>query len=141
MLGCAPDLDQPAAEVTGMGRIAAVVAYFPPVDLKEWVGPSKQFPALDFDPKKASRVSPIEYATADDPPTLLIHGDNDTLVKLDNSQRMHQALTEKNVTCELIVIEGAGHGFAGDDGRRASEALVEWFDRYLLKTSAPAASN
>ena len=31
-------------------RVAAVVAYFPPVDLREWVGPSDRFPALEFDP-------------------------------------------------------------------------------------------
>jgi acetyl esterase/lipase len=112
-------------------RIAAVVAYFPPVDLREWVGPNDSFPALEFDPKQAESVSPILHVTSDDPPTLLIHGDKDELVKLDNSERILAALEKEKVPCELIVIEGAGHGFPGDMGRRASEALVDWFDKHL----------
>src|SRR5689334_17882903 len=39
-------------------RVECVVAYFPPVDLREWVG-DKRFPALDFDPKQAESVSPL----------------------------------------------------------------------------------
>ena len=34
-------------------RVAAVVAYFPPVDLREWVG-DKRYPALDFDHRHAA---------------------------------------------------------------------------------------
>ena len=112
-------------------RIAAVVAYFPPVDLREWVGPNDSFPALEFDPKLAESVSPLLHVTSDDPPTLLVHGDKDDLVKLDNSERILAAFEKEKVPCELIVIKGAGHGFPGDMGRQASEALVEWFDKHL----------
>ena len=111
-------------------RVAAVVAYFPPVDLREWVG-DERFAALDFDPKLAEAVSPLLHVTPDDAPTLLVHGDEDGLVKLDNSERIRDAFQEENVPCELIVIEGAGHGFPGDTGQRASHALVDWFDKYL----------
>ncbi|HEY3392637.1 MAG TPA: alpha/beta hydrolase [Lacipirellulaceae bacterium] len=112
-------------------RIAAVVAYFPPVDLREWVGPNDSFPALEFDPKLAESVSPLLHVSSDDPPTLLVHGDKDDLVKFDNSERILAAFQKAGVTCELIVIQGAGHGFAAADGQRASKALVEWFDKYL----------
>jgi acetyl esterase/lipase len=113
-------------------RVAAVVAYFPPVDLREWVGKmTDRFPALDFDPKQAESISPLLQVTADDAPTLLIHGDKDDLVTLDNSERIVAALEKENVPCELIVIEGAGHGFGSNDGQRASAALIEWFDKYL----------
>jgi acetyl esterase/lipase len=114
-------------------RVAAVVAYFPPVDLREWVGPNDSFPALEFDPKLAESVSPVIHVSSDDPPTLLIHGDKDDLVKLDNSERILDAFKKAKVTSELIVVEGAGHGFAAADGVRASKALVEWFDKYLAK--------
>ena len=113
-------------------RVEAVVAYFPPVDLREWVG-DKRFPALDFDPKLAESISPIVHVSKDDPPTLLIHGDKDDLVKLDNSERILDAFKKDGVPCELIVINGAGHGFGGDQGKRASEALIKWFDKYLAK--------
>ena len=32
--------------------------------------------------------------------------------------------------------EGAGHGFAGEQGKQASEALIKWFDKYLAKPAA-----
>jgi acetyl esterase/lipase len=114
-------------------RVAAVVAYFGPVDLREWVGPNEQFPALEFDPKLAESVSPLLHVTPDDAPTLLIHGDKDYLVKLDKSDRIFAALKKEKVPSELIVIEGAGHGFPGEMGVRASKALTDWFDKYLAK--------
>lgn len=119
--------------------VAAVVAYFPPVDLREWVG-DKRFPALEFDPKLAESVSPVLHVTPDDAPTLLIHGDKDDLVKLDNSQRILAEFEEQKVPSELIVIEGAGHGFPDEMGERASQALVDWFEEHLAAAteSAPA---
>ena len=71
--------------------------------------------------------------TRDDAPTLLIHGDKDELVKLNHSQQIHEAFGKTGVTSELIVIEGAAHGFKGDDNTRATKALVEWFDKYLAR--------
>ena len=40
-------------------RVAAVVALFPPTNLKELLGLRKQFPALDFAPEKSDSVSPL----------------------------------------------------------------------------------
>lgn len=112
-------------------RVAAVVAYFPPVDLRGITGPNERFPALDFDPGKAADISPILFVSEDDPPTLLIHGDQDQLVPIGNSERIKAAFDEANVTSKLIVIEGAAHGFRGEDGQRASSALVAWFNEHL----------
>jgi acetyl esterase/lipase len=137
MLGTASDDGEKDAkdDVDRMSdRVAAVVAYFPPVDLRQWVG-DKRFPALHFDEKQADSVSPILFVSKDDSPTLLIHGDKDDLVKLDNSERILEAFKKDGVTAELIVIPGAAHGFAGEDGKKASKALVEWFDKYLAKSS------
>ena len=61
----------------------------------------------------------------DDPPTLLIHGDKDDLVKLDNSERILDAFKKEGVPCELIVIHGAGHGFGGEQGKQASEGAYQ----------------
>src|SRR5690606_11692179 len=52
MLGTTGDDGDPEAqdELARTGnRIRAVVAYCPPVDLREWVG-DERFPALEFDP-------------------------------------------------------------------------------------------
>ncbi len=117
-------------EQTG-NRVAAVVAYFPPVDPQGITGPNDRFPALDFDPAKAADISPVLFVSEDDPPTLLIHGDQDQLVPISNSERIKAAFDEANVTSKLIVIEGAAHGFRGEDGERAESALVAWFDEHL----------
>jgi acetyl esterase/lipase len=121
-------------------RVAAAVAYFPPVDLREWVGPNDQFPALEFDPQLAESVSPLLHVTPDDPPTLLVHGDKDDLVKLNNSERIFVELQKQKVPCELVVIKDAGHGFLGDNGKKAAKALTNWFDKHLAAKSEPAAS-
>jgi acetyl esterase/lipase len=131
MLGAATESAYEGSPAMGDERPAAVVAYFPPVDLQGLVGPNDRFPALDFDAALADEVSPLLFVSKDDPPILLIHGDQDTLVPLDHSRRIHAALQEQGVATELIVIEGAGHGFRGDHETRAAQALVEWFERHL----------
>lgn len=65
----------------------------------------------------------------------MIHGDKDELVPLWHSEKLQEALTEKGVESELLVIKGAAHGFGGDDAKRASDAWVAWFETHLLKTS------
>jgi dipeptidyl aminopeptidase/acylaminoacyl peptidase len=44
---------------------------------------------------------------------------------------MLAAFKEKNVECELVVVEGAAHGFVGNDARYAAEARLEWFEKHL----------
>jgi len=119
---------------TGAGntaQVAAVVAYFPPTDLRTMIGPSGDFPALDFDAKKGDEVSPIVHVTADDAPTLLVHGTRDRMVPLRHSEQIRAKFDEGKVPCELVVIDGAGHGFRGDDAKQATKVSLEWFDRYL----------
>lgn len=120
-------------ETPNTARVAAVVAYFPPTDLRPMVGPSRDFPALDFDQEKGAEVSPLVHVTADDAPTMLIHGTRDRLVPLRHSQTIKEALDEKQVPCELVIIEGAGHGFRGDDAKLATQKSIEWFDLHLQK--------
>ncbi len=113
------------------GRVAAVVAYFPPVDLRPYVGPSERFPALDFADSLANSVSPILFVSPDDPPTLLIHGDADELVPLSNSERMYSALQRHGIPSKFIVLPGAPHGFRGEDATNAMTALIAWFEEHL----------
>ncbi|NQV36127.1 MAG: alpha/beta hydrolase [Phycisphaeraceae bacterium] len=142
VLGTMSDEGDPTAkdEVLQISsRVAAVVAYYPPTDLRPYVkigNPRRQqFPALQFDPNQAPGLSPLLHVTSDDPPALMIHGDKDELVPLWHSEKIQEALTEKGVESELLVIRGAAHGFGGDDAKRASDAWVAWFEKHLLKTS------
>ena len=79
--------------------MASVVAYFPPVDLRplaRGLNPQRtgstldRFPALNFEKEKAPDYSPIVHVSPDDPPTLLIHGDKDNLVPVNNSKVIHE---------------------------------------------------
>lgn len=138
MLGLDPDAGDPKATdevLRGPSGVAAVVAWFPPVDLRGWTGPSKEFPALEFADDLATSVSPILFVSRDDPPTLLIHGDADRLVPIAHSQRIHAALKEAGVTTEFVTIPGGTHGWGGNPEhiRQATELMVAWFERYLVK--------
>jgi acetyl esterase/lipase len=119
-------------------RVQAVVAYFPPTDIREYVNHkslSTQFPAIVFPEELADDVSPLLAVSADDAPTLLIHGDKDELVPIFHSERFLEAMKKANATCELIVMKGAAHGFPGDQGTQAETALLDWFDKYLAAKS------
>ena len=112
--------------------VAAVVVWYPPVDIVRIVGPSDSFPALDFDPELAHEVSPIRHVDAGDAPVLIQHGTADQLVPLLGSRMMLNALEKADVPVELEIYEDAGHGFVGDDATRSSERAKAWFDRWLL---------
>jgi dipeptidyl aminopeptidase/acylaminoacyl peptidase len=113
-------------------RLAAVVAYYPPVDLRALRGPSERFPALDFPEEDADRISPILHVSPDDPPTLLIHGTADTLVPIRNSEQQHAAFQQAGVTSDYIIMDGAGHGFQGEQAQQATAARVQWFAEHLV---------
>jgi dipeptidyl aminopeptidase/acylaminoacyl peptidase len=130
----------------GTDRVAAVVAYFPPVDLRplaRGLNPPPtgtildRFPALNFEKERAADFSPIVFVTSDDPPTLLIHGDKDQLVNISNSQIIFDALKKNNVKTDFITIAGADHGFRGEDAKRAMAATVSWFEQALVKNNKP----
>lgn len=145
MIGLASDNGDPAAREAFMkesDRVQAVVAYFPPVDLRQLARglnpPASgtvldRFPALNFEKERAADFSPIVFVSSDDPPTLLIHGDQDPLVNISNSQIIFDALKKSNVKTDFITINGAGHGFRGDDATRAMAATVSWFEQTLVR--------
>jgi acetyl esterase/lipase len=133
-----PEAEDPVESVSD--RVAAAVALYPPTDLRDIVpvppNRSERWPALNFDPSRAGDFSPLVQVSSDDPPTLLIHGDSDELVPPRHSQSILEAFHKADVNAELILLKGAGHGFRGEDGRRATDAMVNWFEKYLAKPSA-----
>lgn len=136
MLAVAPnagdaDSDDPVERASS--RIAACGVYYPPTDLRPIAGSGSMSAALEFDASLAASVSPIAHVSADDPPTLFVHGDRDTTVPLSESEKMHTALEKAGVTVKLIVMEGAGHAFPGKYGRESAAALADWFDIYLKR--------
>jgi acetyl esterase/lipase len=78
-------------------------------------------------------VSPIYYVNSNMPPILIYHGDADTLVPLDQSERFQAKSRELGRTVELVVHPGGKHGWLSMvfDIRR----FADWFDKYLRDRS------
>ena len=114
--------------------LAAVVAYFPPVDMTAFMSQDERSPQLKISESEAVAISPVKYATEDDPPVLLIHGDVDKVVPIEQSEILVKAMSQNNMNYDLIIMEGAGHGFRGEQSDQARSAMVAWFDKHLSPT-------
>ena len=96
-------------------------------------------PALGFDPQGprsamealAKGLSPITCVAANYPPTLIVHGDDDKIVPLQQAKAMDQALAKAGVQHKLEVIPGGGHD-EKTFGAGVMKAL-QWFKDKLLK--------
>ena len=62
---------------------------------------------------KLQTISPIFGVHKGMPPFLCIHGTKDDQVSYDQSPAMCKAMKAKGASCELIAIEGGGHGMSG----------------------------
>jgi acetyl esterase/lipase len=130
-------------------RVQAVVDLFGPADLVtmfESTSPSwlqNVFGALEHDSDDIKKVSPITHVTGDDPPFLILHGDNDSVVPFEQSEILLEKLQYANVPATLIMVEDAGHGFrpvpAGSaispSQSELTEIIADFFD-LCLKNNA-----
>jgi acetyl esterase/lipase len=136
-----PKADDPVLRESS--RVHAVVAFVAPSDITRmvWSAPHpdqqyKNFPALNLEPEKAEEVSPLSHVSSDDAPALLIAGDKDTLVPITHSEEIHAAFQKANVPSRLSVVEGAGHGFTGQQLVKAAQEMCDWFEEHLAKQPA-----
>ena len=60
--------------------------------------------------EKVAKANPITYATKNDPPFLIIHGDSDPLVPHHQSEILESALKETGVPVSLYIVKKGGHG-------------------------------
>lgn len=57
----------------------------------------------------ATEASPVTHVSADDQPILLLHGDADRSVPVEQSRGSAKILATAGVTHELVQVEGGGH--------------------------------
>jgi acetyl esterase/lipase len=83
--------------------------------------------------KKAQFVlgSPVTHVTRDAAPILIVHGDQDTLVPLDQATVLHEALKKAGARSTLYIAKGQGHGLGGGD---VTEAAQKFFDHELKRS-------
>jgi acetyl esterase/lipase len=138
-------------------RVQAVACFYPPTDFLNYGKPGENalgrgtlknfkapFDFHDLDPKTRTfvpvtdekrieeigrKISPVNHVSADDPPTLFIHGDADKLVPIQQSQILVKKLTEAGVEARLIPKPNAQHGWPHQD--QDMPAIADWFDAHL----------
>lgn len=75
--------------------------------------------------------SPLNWATPNAAPTLIIHGTEDKYVAFEQAEWMVDRLNQVGVDVELLKLEGAGHGFKGEDAAKAETAMFGFFEKHL----------
>lgn len=82
-----------------------------------------------------STVSPVTHVTSDDPPFLIIHGDEDILVPLSQAEILYDQLVAAQVPATLVVVQNASHYLTGTDASMTLEEIVDmiadFFDQHL----------
>lgn len=78
-----------------------------------------------FDPSEKAKLDPycpVRNVTAAYPPTMLVHGTEDTDVPYELSANMAKEFEAKKVPYEFVTVRGAGHGLSGGDKKLVEEA-------------------
>jgi acetyl esterase/lipase len=138
-------------------RVQAVACFFPPTDFLNYGKPGEvalgngilenykaPFDFHEMDPKRkmfvpvedqaerleiGRRISPIRHVSPDDPPTLIIHGDADKLVPIQQAELIVEGLKGAGVEAKLVVKPGAVHGWP--DLPKDAGQFADWFDTHL----------
>jgi acetyl esterase/lipase len=85
--------------------------------------------------EEARRATPLTYIDAQDPPFLVIHGEDDGMVPIAQSESLVAALSAAGVEVTFLRISGLGHGFVGPSGQGVDPAVLDptldFFDTHL----------
>lgn len=98
-------------------------------------------PVVDTTPKgygarklegRTHELSPVHHVNGDAPPVMIFHGTKDTTVPFENIQRFCETMEAAGNRCEVVVFEGARHGFF-NYGRfeNAFEVTLQKSDEFL----------
>ena len=118
-------------------HVAAVVAIYPPTDLRPRGEQDPLHDVLgmlfggDTDEQKVAAASPLTHVHDAFPPTLLIHGNADDLVPEGASFLMYEALRKAGSSVELHVYDGAPHAFDAvpEFGHQITDIMALFLDR------------
>jgi acetyl esterase len=127
------------------GAVQGVVAFYTPSDLAMLARTSPLIPDGVRDAVKGTlfdellmagltEFSPINAVSATAPPFLLIHGTDDNVVPIAQSQRFCDKLLQSSVACEIYTVEGGSHGIRRWESARLTDYkvnMIQWLQRTL----------
>jgi acetyl esterase/lipase len=121
-------------------RVQCVVDWFGPTELTlmgiEGDPPHSPVALLIGGPaqenkEKARKASPLTYVDKNSAPFLIMHGDNDNIVPLRQSELLAKALKKAGVEVKLEVIKGNGHGGPGFNSLESRQLIEKFFAKHL----------
>ena len=138
-------LEDAAGAPKTSSRVQAVVDLFGPADLvrmdRGGDGGARRADAFGTEPDVLRRASPITYVSKDDPPFLILQGDADRLVPVEQSRHFYEALRAAGVPATLIIVKGGAHGLNNPGIAPTKPELVktigDFFDRHLRRSTSP----
>ena len=88
-------------------------------------GQPKDVPAI------AKLASPVTHVDETDPPLLLLHGDQDPQMPINQSHELHGRYQALELPTHLIVIHGAAHGGPAFYDKKQNTAVLKFLERHL----------
>ncbi len=80
----------------------------------------------------AKSVSPLNYVAKTNPPILIVHGDADPTVPVQQSQELYKRLQEAGVKSQLIIVPGGLHGkFEKEKNTEINKAVIEFIKQNI----------
>jgi len=139
LIGTSPEIE---LEETSQSReedlatVSAIVAFAPPTDLARFVTDNpkelEDQPVLSLTKEQYREFSPVTYVTANDPPTLIMHGNADVAVPIIQGELMFEALQSAGVESAFIEFDETSHSPTLEQAGRGVATALEWFEKYLL---------
>ncbi|MBX9687423.1 MAG: alpha/beta hydrolase [Candidatus Obscuribacterales bacterium] len=98
------------------------------IDFSSPTNPVAVFLGENRSPTAYLAASPIQYASPDDPPVLILHAEDDDIVPVGQSREFSELLKKQKVTHELLISPEGGHALS----RSAFvNRTMDFFDKYL----------
>ncbi len=88
---------------------------------------------LSENEKLAKALSPAEILTKDAPPILLLHGDNDKILPIAQSNYMMEVAKKVGANVSLLVVINGGHSFNGDSISPTMTEINEYSADFMMK--------
>jgi dipeptidyl aminopeptidase/acylaminoacyl peptidase len=121
-----PDLFRCAVSIGGYSDLALQSAAAMPGPLGPPMGGPGAMPGAP-NPDKLRADAPRQHAADSKVPVLLVHGERDAMVTVEQSKAMDVALTGAHRPHQLLLIAGADHLISNEDGRGKMLTALESF--------------